>query len=80
MEQGANLPQSKSRTCVVCPDRPAVSWLAIQTSCSGSRKGSGRSSSALTTLKTVELAPMPSLTITTAKTAKPASRRSVRNV
>ena len=67
-------------TCVVWPDSPLVSRLAIQTSRSGSANGSGRSSSVLTTLKTVALAPMPSPAISMAKVVKPASRRSVRTV
>ena len=46
----------------------------------GSRNGSGRSSSVLTTLKTVALAPMPSPTIRIAKVANPRSRRRVRKV
>ena len=46
----------------------------------GSAKGNGRSSSVLTTLKTVALAPMPSPAMRMAKVAKPASRRSVRTV
>ena len=48
--------------------------------CCGSAKGSGRSSSVLTTLKTVALAPMPRPAIRMAKVVKPASRRSVRAV
>ena len=41
-------------------------------------KGRGRSSSALTTLKMVELPPMPSPRMRIAKIVKPASRRKVR--
>ncbi len=65
-------------TCVVWPERPLVSWLAIQTSRSGYANGKGRSSRVLTTLKTVELAPMPRPAIAMAKTANPASRRRIR--
>ncbi len=67
-------------TCVVWPESPAVSWLAIQTSSDGRSKGSGRRMSVLTTLKTVALAPMPNPAISMAKTANPTSRRSVRAV
>ena len=67
-------------TCVVWPERPLVSRLAIHTSSDGLANGSGRSSSVLTTLKTMTLAPMPNPAIRMAKAANPASRRSVRAV
>ena len=67
-------------TCVVWPDSPLVSALPIHTSCCGSANGSGRSSSVLTTLNTVALAPIPRPAISTAKVVKPASRLSVRAV
>ena len=67
-------------TWVVCPERPAVSRLAIQTSRSGSAKGSGRRISVWTTLKTVTLAPMPNPAMRIANVAKPASRRRTRMV
>src|SRR5262245_41782728 len=59
---------------------PLVSWLETQTRCSGSANGSGRSSSALITLKTVELAPMPSPAMRMMNRLKRPSRRRARSV
>src|SRR5713101_6694605 len=60
-------------------ERPsAAGLLAIQTRRAGSRKGRGRMRRVLTTLKMVELAPMPRPTMRMAKVAKPMSRRKVR--
>jgi hypothetical protein len=67
-------------TCVVCPERPLVSPLVIHASCSGAANGSGRRINVLTTLKTVELAPMPSPAIRMTKVVNATSRRKVRNV
>ncbi len=49
--------------------------LAIQTSSSGSSKGSGASMRGLMTLNTEVLAPTPTPMINVAKTKKPTSRR-----
>ena len=66
-------------TCVVWPESPLMSRLAIQTSSVGfGRTAAAAGRSVLTTLKTVALAPMPRPAIRMAKVAKPASRRSVR--
>ena len=51
------------------------SWFAIHTRRPGSRNGSGRSSRASITLKTKELAPMPSPAIRMTNIVNPASRR-----
>ena len=67
-------------TCVVRPDSAVLSRLVIHTSCSGLANGNGRRSSVLTTVKTVELAPIPRPAIRMTKIAKPASRRRERNV
>ena len=64
---------SRCPTWVVWPDSPLVSWLAIQTSRSGSWNGSGRSSRVSTTLNTVALAPMPRPTIRIANVVNPES-------
>jgi len=63
----------------VTPERPDPSPVfAIQTSRAGWSKGSGRSSSGLSTLKMAVLAPIPSPTIRMAIAKKPASRRALR--
>jgi len=54
--------------------------LRARVSRSGASNGKGRSSKVLTTLKTVELAPMPSPAMAMANIANPASRRRVRKV
>src|SRR6266513_5015913 len=51
---------------------------AIRTSRSGSRYGSGRSNTALTTLKMAVFAPMPSASVSTATAVKPGFFRSWR--
>jgi hypothetical protein len=51
---------AKLLTRVVVPERPPPLALAIQTNRPGSRKGSGRKSNALTTLKMAVFAPIPS--------------------
>jgi hypothetical protein len=45
---------------------------------SGAAKGSGRSTTALTTLKMAVVAPMPRASVSTAVAAKPGCRTSVR--
>ena len=61
-----------SATAAPCTPAALVSEpFAIQTRRSASRNGSGRSSSALITLKTVALAPMPRPMIRIAKSVKP---------
>ena len=52
----------------------AVQRLQIMTARSGSAHGSGRSSTAFTTLKIAAFAPMPSASVSTATAAKPGWR------
>jgi transposase len=66
----------KSRNWLTCI---LHSWFSIHTRCFGSWNGSGRSSSAFTTLNTVALAPMPRPAMRIAKAVNPASRRIPRN-
>ena len=61
----------------VIDSRPLRPWNSC-TRRAGSRYGSGRSSTPLTTVKTAVLAPMPSASVRTATTAKPGWRRSMR--